>query len=308
EICYENNDKGLVSLWGKIQKLYGKEAKEHIVLVFEPTASYGERLKKFAHDHGLLAFIVNPRQSANFAKALGLRNKNDTVDARMLSRIGLIAKPHEIAIPHYSDALLSLQEIMGYYRFLVKQKIATTNQLEAAKARRSHGFVIERLAKEIARLTEEIKIVMEQMHEVVTKDPELNEGYDAITSFKGIGPVGGVVLLYHFLRYPDANRREIIALAGLDVVTKESGSSVFRRGKISKRGSKVIRASLFMATLIAINHNHNIRQFYERLKSNGKHSTVAQIACMRKIILITHALFKKRERYNEAYGQELLVA
>ncbi|MEF3191935.1 MAG: hypothetical protein K6347_05225, partial [Campylobacterales bacterium] len=42
EICYENNDKGLVSLWGKIQKLYGKEAKEHIVLVFEPTASYGE--------------------------------------------------------------------------------------------------------------------------------------------------------------------------------------------------------------------------------------------------------------------------
>ncbi len=45
----------------------------------------------------------------------------------------------------------------------------------------------------------------------------------------------------------------------------------------------------------------------DRLKENGKHSTVAQIAVMRKLIVITHSLYKnnttyKPEIYKKACG------
>jgi hypothetical protein len=34
------------------------------------------------------------------------------------------------------------------------------------------------------------------------------------------------------------------------------------------------------------------------LKANGKHSTVAQIAVMRKLVVIAHSLYKNNSKYN----------
>ena len=45
-------------------------------------------------------------------------------------------------------------------------------------------------------------------------------------------------------------------------------------------------------------NNKYIKLFYDRLKENGKHSTVAQITVMRKIILITHSLYKNKQVFN----------
>jgi len=41
-----------------------------------------------------------------------------------------------------------------------------------------------------------------------------------------------------------------------------------------------------------------MKTFYERLKANGKHTTVAQIAVMRKLIVVAHSLFKSGEMYD----------
>lgn len=63
---------------------------------------------------------------------------------------------------------------------------------------------------------------------------------------------------------------------------------------------------LFMSVLLAIQHNPYMKLFYDRLKKNGKHSTVAQIAVMRKIILIAHSLFKNNEPFNnEKYAKSI---
>ncbi len=41
-----------------------------------------------------------------------------------------------------------------------------------------------------------------------------------------------------------------------------------------------------------------MKTFYTRLKANGKHSTVAQIAVMRKLIVIAHSLYKNNCEYD----------
>jgi hypothetical protein len=65
---------------------------------------------------------------------------------------------------------------------------------------------------------------------------------------------------------------------------------------------------MFMATMVSINYNSEMKEFYDRLKENGKHSTVAQIAVMRKLIVIAHSLYKNntqydKEIYNKACGR-----
>lgn len=54
-----------------------------------------------------------------------------------------------------------------------------------------------------------------------------------------------------------------------------------------------------MATMSATRYNPQMKIFYERLKDNGKHTTVAQIAVMRKLVVIAHSLFKSGETYNK---------
>ena len=53
-----------------------------------------------------------------------------------------------------------------------------------------------------------------------------------------------------------------------------------------------MRRVLYMATLVAIRYNPAIKAFYTHLKSKGKESKVAIVACMRKLITILNLLIK----------------
>ena len=80
-------------------------------------------------------------------------------------------------------------------------------------------------------------------------------------------------------------------------IAKSSGSSIKSKPKISKAGSKLYRGTIFMSALSAIRFNPKITQFYNRLKDNGKQSTLAQVAVMRKLIIIAHSLYKNNQEY-----------
>lgn len=123
------------------------------------------------------------------------------------------------------------------------------------------------------------------------------QSFNNIKTIKGVGDITAIVLLHLFLKYPAANQRQIISLTGLEPTTKSSGSSIKTKPKISKAGSKLYRGTLFMSALSAIRFNPKIAEFYNRLKSNGKQSTVAQVAVMRKLIIIAHSLYKNNQQY-----------
>ena len=53
-----------------------------------------------------------------------------------------------------------------------------------------------------------------------------------------------------------------------------------------------------MAVMCAIRYDKNFKAFYERLKENGKQTTQAQIAVMRKLIITAHSLYKNNRKYD----------
>ena len=64
-----------------------------------------------------------------------------------------------------------------------------------------------------------------------------------------------------FLKYPDANKRQLVSLTGLDPTRFDFGSSVHKRVKISKAGSKLYRGVLFMGTMTSIRYNEEMKLF-----------------------------------------------
>lgn len=106
------------------------------------------------------------------------------------------------------------------------------------------------------------------------------------------------------MKYPEANQRQITSLVELNPIYKKSGTSLQSLYKISKSGSIFYRGSLFMGVLTAIRFDENFKVFYSRLKENGKHTTQAQIAVMRKMIIVAHSLYKNGRKYDKSHQQK----
>jgi len=87
-------------------------------------------------------------------------------------------------------------------------------------------------------------------------------------------------------------------LAGLDPVLFQSGTSVHKKSRISKRGNREVRKRLYEATLSAARYNPSIKGIYQRLKEQGKPDKVARIAAARKLLLIAYAVYKSGKRFR----------
>jgi len=94
----DNTNVALKALYSKLKKLYKKDL-DKLIFVYEPTGSYSSLVTKFCASKNIKSFIINPKQSSNFAKALGHRSKNDKIDAIMLSKAIAIARKDEIKVP-----------------------------------------------------------------------------------------------------------------------------------------------------------------------------------------------------------------
>ncbi len=298
DIEIENSMKALRTLYSKLKKLYKKEI-DRVVFVFEPTANYSSLLYRFCADKKIKVFTINPKQSHNFSKAIAQRNKSDKVDAQMLSKAIVIAKEEEITVPAIDTCVEEIKEMMGYYKIKVKQRIQLSNHLESLCAKDQSSSLVKRLQKEIKELKKAETEIIDEIYQIIAKNKTLLKKYNAIISINGIGKMAAIVLIHLFIKYPNANQRQITSLVGLDPVIRESGVSVKGKSRISKAGGRLYRGSLFMAAMVATKHNRKLKLFYSRLKENGKHTTVAQIAVMRKLVIIAHSLFKSGELYDE---------
>lgn len=294
----ENSTKAFKALYSKLKKLYKQES-EKITFVFESTGSYSVSLYRFCADKGIKVFMINPKQARNFAKAIAQRNKSDKIDARVLSEAIMAAKEKEIKVPMIDPLAEEMKELMVYYKLKVKQRIQLSNHLESLSAKERSKTLCRAIKAEIKALKQSEDKLIEQVYTMIEKSDTLKSKYDVITSIDGIGKIGGIILLHLFIKYPHANQRQIVSLAGLDPVMRESGSSIKGQTRISKAGNKLYRGTLFMAAMASTKHDIKMKTFYERLKANGKHTTAAQIAVIRKLIIVAHSLYKSGESYDK---------
>lgn len=303
DLVLENNLKGFRSLYSKLKKIYKKEI-EDIIFIFEPTGSYSEALRKYCSEKNIKCFIINPKQFSNYAKALGVEVKNDIEDARVLSKALHLAKEDQVKVPVFNEDVELMKELMSFYRFTKKQTVQQRNHLEALSSKDGDKFSINELQKSIDDSKKKESRIIEQLQTLIDSTDEYRIAYENIISIKGVGQIAAIVLLHLFLKYPEANQRQITSLTGLNPIYRQSGTSIQSGYRIAKTGAGIYRGTLFMATLSAIQHDKNFKALYDRLKSKGKHSTSAQIAVMRKIILTALSLYKNNRKYDENFNDQ----
>ena len=86
--------------------------------------------------------------------------------------------------------------------------------------------------------------------------------------------------------------KQIAALVGVAPLNRDSGT--WRGTRTVWGGRAQIRATLYMAAVVAARFNPVIRAFDQRLCAAGKVKKVALTACMRKLLMILNAMLTHR--------------
>ena len=134
---------------------------------------------------------------------------------------------------------------------------------------------------------------------LIARDPELDRRFRLMLTTPGIGETSALQILGELAVLPDTlDARQWFAFAGLDPLRFTSGTTVDKKPRISRGGSRHLRRALYMPALVAIRHEPHLRAFFQRLVARGKAPLQAVVAVMRKLLHAFFAMFRSDHSYD----------
>jgi transposase len=265
----------------------------HVCL--EATATYHDAVARFLHDVGIKVSILPSSRLPAFRESEGKRSKTDEQDALLLARYGEQKQP--VGWEPLPSEQEHLQVLMQRLEALDKMSQQERNRLENSRLPASIREQIQQHRQQMATWRKEL---LKEAISWVKAHEELNQGFAFLLSQKGIGPLSALRMLC--LLGSDSSRfsgsRQVVAYVGMDVVERQSGTSVRSRGHISKRGSGSVRKWLAMCALVARRWDPDMQQWAEELKARGKCAKQIQVAIMRKLLQVSYGLLKHQQAYE----------
>ena len=257
-------------------------------IVLEASGGYEAGIVAALIGRALPAVVVNPRQVRDFARAIGQLAKTDRIDAQVLARFGEAIRPEVRALP---DATVrAVRALVSRRRQLQEMLTAEQNRLVSAAVQDAPEALRDQLGDHIDWLRRQLTDIDDELHRQLQASPVWREREDLLQTIPGIGPVTSAALLSHVPELGQLDRRGIAKLVGVAPLNDDSGTLHGRRHIWG--GRSAVRATLYMAALVATRYNAPIRDFYRRLRQAGKPAKVALVACMRKLLVVCNSVLR----------------
>lgn len=258
-------------------------------IIVESTGKLEQELVITLAEAKLPVVVINPRQVRDFAKATGVLAKTDRIDAQVLARFGEAVKPPVRPLP--DEQARDLMALVARRRQLHQMLRAERHRLlrAARPLKKSLEQHIAYLEKQLDKLDDELQNALRQ-------SSLWQEQFDLLQSVPGIGPTTAATMIAELPELGRLSRHEIAALVGVAPFNRDSGKWKGKRSTWGGRAS--VRSALYMATLVATQHNAYIRAYYLHLLERGKAKKTALVACMRKLIVILNSMLKSHQPWN----------
>ena len=267
----------------------------------EATGVYYEQLAWFLHLEHLEVVVLLPNKARKYMQAIGIKTKNDKIDAIGLGRMGA-----EQALDKWepiSESAFQLRSLTRENEELQEVRTRIKNQLHAIKhARFNNARMVKRLKARLKQLEQHVKQVKKDIEVLINSDQKLKAKVDKIIPIKGLGLLTIATVIaetngFALIR----NQRQLVSYAGYDVVENQSGTH-FGKTKMSKKGNSHLRRALHMPAFSAVNHHSPaFSNLYHRLRGNGKFKMQAYVAVQKKLLTLIYTLWKNDSVYDPDY-------
>lgn len=169
-------------------------------------------------------------------------------------------------------------------------------------AKHSIGEISATLEFKLKQHIEQIELIAEQVASVNEKIEELATQLNSpIFTIPGIGIITGFAILCEIQDIEAfSSSKKLIAFAGCDPATYQSGEYNAPTTAISKRGSPHLRLALYQAALPASRFNSTFKSYYNLKREQGKGHRCAQGHLVRKILRVIYKLLTENTSFDPA--------
>lgn len=293
---FANNDKGFKEL----ERWIAKHQKQKLFLItsMEATGVYYERLAFHLHKQQFNVAIVLPNKARKYMQSLGLKSKNDKIDARGLAKMA--AEQNLELWQPMGDFFYSLRMLTRHHEQLHHSRTLFNNQLHAIEyAAMQEKSVIKHLHQAIVLMDKQLEQTVNQIKQHINDNAEVKRKVENICTIKGVGLISVATVIAEtngftlFKSIP-----QLVSYAGYDVIENQSGNHVGKT-RISKRGNSHIRRILHMPALCVITYKQKpFIDLFNRVYEKSGIKMKAYVAVQKKILEIMYTLWKKNESFN----------
>lgn len=263
------------------------------LFVMEATGSHHFALADLLAERGKAVSVVNPARAAHYARALGMKNKTDRADARVLAEYAA-----RNDVPRYvpaSPEARQLKKLVRHRERLVCSASRLRVQLQDPGV---DGFEAGQFKEQAALLKSQLQAVESRVKGLLADSAELRASVALLKSIPGVGDVTAWTVLSEaegLSRFGGA--KQLAAFAGVQPRIRQSGSST-GRAMMSKKGSAALRRALFMSAVTAIRVEGPAKELFVRLVERGKARKSAVGAVMNKQARTAYGVWKSGRPFS----------
>lgn len=298
-LAFTNDLKGFKK-WLVVLK---KELKtyDEVLIIMEHTGHYSFRFERFLIAHNLPYCKL---AALEIKRSLGLtRGKNDKVDAERIAQYGWLRKDSLDSDTIVNKDLLRLKDLVSLRRKLVRDRSGflcrQKEMLETGKLSQT-DLIIRVQTRMLDELSKQIQVLEIAIKEVIKENQDLSKNYQLLVSIKGIGFVIAAFMIantHNFQRFPNA--RKYNCYAGLAPFPNQSGTSLRRNNKVSHLASKEAKTLLNRAASTAVQHDKELKNYYQNRIAKGKRKNNSLNVVMAKLVARMFAVIKRQTPYQE---------
>ncbi|HSL87440.1 MAG TPA: transposase [Bacteroidales bacterium] len=296
----KNDSEGYRQLEGWLEKK--QSGKVHACL--EATGQYGEDVAEYLFVRGHQVSVVNPARIKRYGESKLHRNKTDKADAALIAEFCQKEKPGL-----WQPLSPEIKRLRALVRRLQDQKANLQQEKNRLESGEKDLWVVHDLKAHVDYLGERIRATENEIDDLIDQSPDLKFKRKLLTSIPGIGHLTAHILLAEIgdiSRFDNAP--QLAAFAGLNPQGHRSGTSVYKKTRISKQGRSELRCCLYMPAIVAMYHNPVIQDLSERMVGRDSHKMEIVVASMRKLLHIAYGVLKNQIPFDPEYGKQFNFA
>lgn len=277
-----------------------KHCKEDIPLevLMEATGVYYEKLAIYLTDHSYLVSVIVPNKARKYMQSLGLKSKNDRIDAKGLAL--MCSQQKFDTWQPLSKYYYELRQLTRHHQSIQESKTTIANQLHALQhSAYASKEVTKQLKKTIDLFNKQIEQIKLAIIKHIGKDETVNRKVKNICKIKGIDVLSVATILAETNGFTlFKNIGQVVSYAGYDVVENQSGTHTGKT-RISKKGNSRIRRILHMPAFNVVRYEQRpFANLYERVFEKTKIKMKAYVAVQKKLLVMIYTLWKNEEEYS----------
>lgn len=292
---FSNDEKGIKKMLGYVKKQKGVDT-QNTLFCFEHTGIYGRKLCYTLFKKQWCVWIEMP---VAILRSMGLqRGKNDKVDAK---RIAIYAMKNQEQAKLWEtprkeiDTLRTLLTTREALINGLKALLMPSKECKATGNKELAAMMLKSIKNTVKAMGRDIKKINEDIDKLIKHDEPLSRLFALLTSILGIGKITAaefICFTNEFKSYKEA--KQLACYCGVAPFEHSSGSSVRGKTRISNMANKSLKTKLHLCAMVAIQHDVELKAYYQRKIKEGKNKMSVINAVRNKLVHRITAVVKRQ--------------